>query len=49
MGQANVRRWLDEVLPLVNDPTDPLGVEGLATHRLPLEDAPHAYEILQKK
>jgi threonine dehydrogenase-like Zn-dependent dehydrogenase len=28
---------------------DPLGVEDLATHKLPLEQAPHAYEIFQKK
>jgi len=24
-------------------------VESFATHRLPLADAPHAYEIFQKK
>jgi threonine dehydrogenase-like Zn-dependent dehydrogenase len=48
MGQANVRRWLDELLPLVTD-GDPLGVEGFATHHLPLDQAPHAYEIFQKK
>jgi threonine dehydrogenase-like Zn-dependent dehydrogenase len=49
MGQANVRHWIDDVLPLVSDEADPLGVEDLATHRLPLEEAPHAYEIFQKK
>jgi threonine dehydrogenase-like Zn-dependent dehydrogenase len=49
MGQANVKRWIDEILPLVDDETDPLGVEDLATHRLPLEQAPHGYEIFQKK
>jgi threonine dehydrogenase-like Zn-dependent dehydrogenase len=49
MGQANVRRWLDDVLPLVTRDDDPLGVEDLATHKLPLADAPHAYEIFQKK
>jgi S-(hydroxymethyl)glutathione dehydrogenase/alcohol dehydrogenase len=26
-----------------------LGVEGFATHRLPLEEGPHGYEIFQKK
>mgnify|MGYP003300029924 CR=1 FL=1 len=31
------------------DDTDPLGVDTFATHRLPLEQAPHAYEIFQKK
>jgi threonine dehydrogenase-like Zn-dependent dehydrogenase len=48
MGQANVKRWIDEIIPLLDD-DDPLGVEDLATHRLPLEQAPHAYEIFQKK
>ena len=27
---------------------DPLGVEQLATHYLPLSEAPYAYEIFQK-
>ena len=49
MGQANVKRWIDEVMPLINGDGDPLGVEDLATHRLPLDQAPHAYEIFQKK
>jgi len=49
MGQANVRRWINEIMPLLEDEADPLGVEDLATHKLPLEQAPHAYEIFQKK
>ncbi len=48
MGQANVRRWTDDILPLLGD-GDPLGVSGFATHRLPLSEAPHGYEIFQKK
>jgi threonine dehydrogenase-like Zn-dependent dehydrogenase len=48
MGQANVRRWVDDILPLLTD-DDPLGVDTFATHRLPLEEAPRAYEIFQKK
>jgi threonine dehydrogenase-like Zn-dependent dehydrogenase len=48
MGQANVRRWVDDLLPLLND-DDPLGVEDLATHRVPLEEAPRMYELFQKK
>jgi threonine dehydrogenase-like Zn-dependent dehydrogenase len=48
MGQANVRRWVDRCLELVSD-GDPLGVDSFATHRWPLEDAPKAYEIFQKK
>jgi threonine dehydrogenase-like Zn-dependent dehydrogenase len=49
MGQAHVRRWIDALMPLVTDDADPLGVEGLATHHLPLDEAPHGYEIFQKK
>lgn len=48
MGQANVRRWTDEILPLLTE-EDPLGAEELATHRMPLEEAPRAYEIFQRK
>jgi threonine dehydrogenase-like Zn-dependent dehydrogenase len=49
MGQAHVKRWIDDLMPLVTDDADPLGVEDLATHRLPLDEAPHGYEIFQKK
>ncbi len=49
MGQANVKRWMDDLLPLVTDDGDPLDVEGLATHKVPLEEAPHMYEVFQKK
>jgi threonine dehydrogenase-like Zn-dependent dehydrogenase len=49
MGQANVRRWIDDLLPLVTDDADPLGTETFATHHVPLEEAPHAYDIFQKK
>jgi threonine dehydrogenase-like Zn-dependent dehydrogenase len=48
MGQANVKRWVDQIMPLLTD-EDVLGVDDFATHRLPIEDAPHAYEIFQKK
>jgi threonine dehydrogenase-like Zn-dependent dehydrogenase len=49
MGQANVRHWLDDIMPVLTGDGDPLGVEGFATHKLPLAEAPHAYEIFQKK
>jgi len=49
MGQAHVKRWIDDLMPLVTDDNDPLGVEDLATHRIPLHEAPHGYEIFQKK
>jgi S-(hydroxymethyl)glutathione dehydrogenase/alcohol dehydrogenase len=48
MGQANVRRWVDDIMPLLND-DDPLGTEDLKTHEMPLDDAPLGYEIFQKK
>jgi threonine dehydrogenase-like Zn-dependent dehydrogenase len=48
MGQANVRRWVDDLMPLLAD-GDPLGTESFATHRLPLDQAPQAYEMFQKK
>jgi threonine dehydrogenase-like Zn-dependent dehydrogenase len=49
MGQANVRRWIDDLLPLVQDDADPLGVLDLRTHRVPLEQAPDAYRTFQQK
>lgn len=49
MGQANVKRWIDDLMPLVTSDEDPFGVEDLASHKLPLDDAPHAYEIFQRK
>ncbi len=48
MGQANVLRWVPDILPLLTD-EDPLGVDTFATHHLSLEEAPHAYEIFQNK
>lgn len=49
MGQANVKRWIDDLMPLLTDDADPLGVEDLATHRLPLSEAPQGYEMFQQK
>jgi threonine dehydrogenase-like Zn-dependent dehydrogenase len=49
MGQAHVKRWIDDIVPLLEQDGDPLGVDDLATHRLPLEQAPEAYEMFQKK
>jgi threonine dehydrogenase-like Zn-dependent dehydrogenase len=49
MGQANVRHWIDAILPLLERDDDPLGVDGFATHHLPLTEAPAAYEMFQKK
>lgn len=49
MGQANVKRWIEDAMPLVLDGSDPLGTEDFATHHVSLDDAPQAYESFQKK
>ncbi len=49
MGQANVRSWSDDILALLDQGEDVLGVETFATHHLPLDEAPQAYETFQKK
>jgi threonine dehydrogenase-like Zn-dependent dehydrogenase len=48
MGQANVRHWVDQIMPMLTD-DDPLGVDGFATHHLPLSDASAAYQMFQAK
>jgi threonine dehydrogenase-like Zn-dependent dehydrogenase len=48
MGQCNVKRWIDDIMPLLGD-DDPLGCDGFATHRLPLSAAPEAYRAFQEK
>jgi len=48
MGQANVKRWVGDIMPLLED-KDVLGVDSFATHHLPLDEAPAAYEKFQKK
>ncbi|WP_144874482.1 zinc-dependent alcohol dehydrogenase [Microbacterium sp. 1.5R] len=49
MGQCNVKRWIDDLLPLVEELSDPLGVMDLTTHSAPLDDAPELYETFQRK
>jgi threonine dehydrogenase-like Zn-dependent dehydrogenase len=48
MGQANVWRWVPDILPLLVD-EDPLGVDSFATHHVPLEQAPEAYANFREK
>jgi threonine dehydrogenase-like Zn-dependent dehydrogenase len=48
MGQANVKRWVGDILPLLMD-GDPLDAEHFATHTVPLAEAPEAYERFQRK
>jgi threonine dehydrogenase-like Zn-dependent dehydrogenase len=49
MGQCNVHHWRETLLPLVEDPADPLGTEDLVTHRVGLDEAPAMYELFKKK
>lgn len=49
VGQANVKRWIDDLTPLLVGDGDPLGVEDLATHVLPLADAPRGYAMFRAK
>ena len=49
MGQANVRAWTDKIIPLVEADGDPLGLDDLVTHEMPLNDAPEAYRMFQAK
>lgn len=48
MGQANVKKYVDDIMPLLTD-EDVLGVETFATHRVRLAEAPQAYEMFQEK
>jgi threonine dehydrogenase-like Zn-dependent dehydrogenase len=49
MGQAHVKKWIDELMPLVTDDADPLGTQDLASHKIGMDDIPDAYEKFQKK
>jgi threonine dehydrogenase-like Zn-dependent dehydrogenase len=48
MGQANVWRWVPDILPILTE-GDPLGVDDFATHHVPLEEAPQAYMNFREK
>ena len=49
MGQAHVKRWIDDIMPLLTQDGDPLGTGDLTTHPLPLDQGPQAYDMFQKK
>jgi threonine dehydrogenase-like Zn-dependent dehydrogenase len=49
MGQAHVRRWTDELVAILAATGDPLGVDDLTSHRMPLSDAPRGYAMFQAK
>jgi poly(3-hydroxyalkanoate) synthetase len=49
MGQCNVKKWVGDILPLVEDTADPLGVLDLTTHTVPITQDPQAYKTFQDK
>lgn len=49
MGHCHVKHWIDEIMPHLGDPDDPLGTEDMASHYMPLEDAAHGYELFEAK
>ena len=48
MGQADVKRWIPDIMPFLTD-DHPLGVDEFATHRLTLADAAAAFGMFQSK
>ena len=49
MGQCHVKQWTDELLDLLAQDDDVLGVDDLASHRVPLTEAPEMYDLFQRK
>lgn len=49
MGQCNVKRWVPQLVELVEREDDPLGTADLTTHRVPLAEAPDMYRTFQRK
>jgi len=47
MGQCNVKRWVEDLMPLLTD-ADPLGVDTFATHRIGLDEAAAAYRAFAR-
>jgi threonine dehydrogenase-like Zn-dependent dehydrogenase len=48
MGQCHVLRWADELFGKLAE-EDVFGVQELATHRVPLAQAPEMYDVFQRK
>ncbi len=48
-GQCNVRSWTKELLPFVEAAVDPLGLNDLVTHAVPLSRGPELCETFQQK
>lgn len=48
MGQANVKHWVNDILPYLTD-QDPLGVLNFATHHVPIDKAAEYYKLFSEK
>lgn len=46
-GQCNVKRYMPHLLDYIRDGT--LDAKSIISHRMPLEDAPHAYDLFARK
>ena len=46
-GQAPAQKYIDELLKMVTDKK--IRLDDIISHRLPIDQAPHAYEIFCKK
>ena len=49
MGQCHVKQWTDDLVEVLREPDDVFGVDDLASHRVPLEQAPEMYDLFQRK
>lgn len=48
MGQANVKHWVDDILPYLTE-KDPLGVMHFATHHVPIDKAEDYYKLFNEQ
>lgn len=48
MGQANVKRWVKDIIPYLTN-EDPLGVMDFATHHVAIEKAAEYYRLFSEK
>jgi len=49
MGQCHVKRWTEELFDVLAQDDDVFGVDDLASHRVPLAQAPKMYDLFQRK
>jgi len=49
MGQCHVKRWTEDLFDVLARDEDVFGVDDLASHRVPLGQAPEMYDLFQRK